>query len=656
MENDVDCEENRINQCQIDKSNFIKINKLFDICKGVTKIITEKQLGTGFFIKLEKGNAPFYCLMTNEHIIKRDMIKKNEKIYILYDNQHKKFTLNLNQNERFIKDYKYLNIDITIIEILKKDNISSEYFLLPNTDYLNGYSQFDNKSIVITQFPKGGDLQFSEGKIKSINFYKYEFSHLASTLNGSSGSPIFLKDSIKVLGIHKQCNTKKKENYGNFLEPVIESLKMDLKIAKKLIGNELYEGEIKDNKIIEGRGKLIFHNKEYYIGEFKNNKFNGIGVLFYENNKTKYEGQFKNGLKFGSGREYYQNNKLKYEGSFINDNYSGKGTFREKNGYYYIGEWLEGKKHGKGILYDKNKNILYEGEFIKDYYEGKGRFNYTNGDYYIREFKNCCKNGKGILYYKNNNKKFEGEFVNNSIEGEGIFYWEDGAYYIGNFKNGKRHGYGIEYTKEHNIKYEGFFKDDKYDEDFTLNCKDKMSIIKSKNYLYLKHNDNKMHTCLDKGKGKIILKNGETVNIDQYPLIIKNEYQSYFFKCKEKKENNTILICKDLTKKEKLEQEKNDENIFFEKQSCQTGKIKVKWLFEDTFAEYEGDVNLITRFPEGNGKLINKDGTYYIGEFKCGKYDGKGTLFDKNDQIIYVGYFVEGLYEGKGKMNLDKYY
>ena len=211
MENDVDCEENRINQCQIDKSNFIKINKLFDICKGVAKIITLKQLGTGFFIKLEKGNAPFYCLMTNEHIIKRDMIKKNEKIYILYDNQHKKFTINLNQNERFIKDYKYLNIDITIIEILKKDNISSEYFLLPNTDYLNGYSQFDNKSIVITQFPKGGDLQFSEGKIKSINFYKYEFSHLASTLNGSSGSPIFLKDSIKVLGIHKQCNTKKKK-------------------------------------------------------------------------------------------------------------------------------------------------------------------------------------------------------------------------------------------------------------------------------------------------------------------------------------------------------------------------------------------------------------------------------------------------------------
>ena len=120
--------------------------------------------------------------------------------------------------------------------------------------------------------------------------------------------------------------------------------------------------------------------------------------------------------------------------------------------------------------------------------------------------------------------------------------------------------------------------------------------------------------------------------------------------------NNFILICKDLAKKEKLEQEKNDENIFFEKQSCQTGKIKVKWLFEDTFAEYEGDVNLITRFPEGNGKLINKDGTYYIGEFKCGKYDGKGTLFDKNDQIIYEGYFVEGLYEGKGKMNLDKYY
>ena len=38
--------------------------------------------------------------------------------------------------------------------------------------------------------------------------------------------------------------------------------------------------------------------------------------------------------------------------------------------------------------------------------------------------------------------------------------------------------------------------------------------------------------------------------------------------------------------------------------------------------------------PYGYGRKIEKNGNYYIGEFKFGAYDGHGTLYDKNGKII----------------------
>ena len=64
-------------------------------------------------MKLYKGNNPFYCLLTN--FINKNNI--NENIEINYDNQNKMFKLNLNEKERYILNYSFINIDVTIIEI-----------------------------------------------------------------------------------------------------------------------------------------------------------------------------------------------------------------------------------------------------------------------------------------------------------------------------------------------------------------------------------------------------------------------------------------------------------------------------------------------------------------------------------------------------------
>ena len=55
-----------------------------------------------------------------------------------------------------------------------------------------------------------------------------EFTHLAKTQKGSSGSPIFLKGKNKVIGIHKEGSTMRQENYGDFISPIISLLTFDI--------------------------------------------------------------------------------------------------------------------------------------------------------------------------------------------------------------------------------------------------------------------------------------------------------------------------------------------------------------------------------------------------------------------------------------------
>ena len=61
----------------------------------------------------------------------------------------KKFKLD--KNERIIECFNdSINIDITIIEIIEKDNIDDSYFLLLNLDYNIENESFINKEIQIS--------------------------------------------------------------------------------------------------------------------------------------------------------------------------------------------------------------------------------------------------------------------------------------------------------------------------------------------------------------------------------------------------------------------------------------------------------------------------------------------------------------------------
>lgn len=202
--------------------------------KSFCKIFCQGFFGSGFLIKLYKNDQDFFCLMTCGHVVEIDKIEKGKKVSFYYDSIAARLKeIELNKNERFIINFNVLNedIDVTVIEILPKDNISPEFFLSPNLYYINNFDELEKQNIAILQYPKG-KLAQAYGKIKDIYKDKYGFSHTASTEKGSSGSPIFLKDSIEVVGIHKTGVSNNSENYGNFIGPVFNFFKNFPKIKK----------------------------------------------------------------------------------------------------------------------------------------------------------------------------------------------------------------------------------------------------------------------------------------------------------------------------------------------------------------------------------------------------------------------------------------
>ena len=141
--------------------------------KAICKINTYPKISSGFLIKLFKNEENFFCLITNEHIINREMINQRKKITFYYDLESKVKDIFLNPDERYIKDFRDINIDAIVIEILPEDKINEEYFLLPNIYYMDFFNELKNKEITILQYPLGQKLSFSNGIIWELMYMNF---------------------------------------------------------------------------------------------------------------------------------------------------------------------------------------------------------------------------------------------------------------------------------------------------------------------------------------------------------------------------------------------------------------------------------------------------------------------------------------------------
>ena len=264
---------------EIKRSNPEKINSdQLLILKSVCKIKFPNYYGLGFFIKLFKGDKPFYCLMTNEHLINADRIKSKDSVMISYNNERNVTKIILNKENRFIQNFSLL--DITIVEIIKeRDRIDESYFLQP---FLDNPSDLKDKNIFI-QFFNGFSRNFSFTEIREIDKYKFYFD--GDMEKYISGTPIFLEDSFKVVGISEGC-LRYNYNIGNMIFPIINWIN-----GNEIYYKDQYEGEYVNDKF-EGKGKYTYITGSYYIGEFKNGKRNGKGKQYYKNGDLMHEGNW----------------------------------------------------------------------------------------------------------------------------------------------------------------------------------------------------------------------------------------------------------------------------------------------------------------------------------------------------------------------------
>ena len=203
----------------------IEDNVLKEIAKSVGKLTIGKTSGTGFLVNLSKKEIKFTFLITNQHLIEEENKDAKKKIEFSYNNNKDKLELELDKDKRFIYNFKGdIGIDVTVVEILPDDKVSEDLFLKKEKIFTDNRDELKDKEIYIMQFSdeKKKELKCSEGKIISI--LNKEFTHNATALDSSSGSPIILKSTKQILGIYKNGSTNNKENYGDLLYPIIAIL------------------------------------------------------------------------------------------------------------------------------------------------------------------------------------------------------------------------------------------------------------------------------------------------------------------------------------------------------------------------------------------------------------------------------------------------
>ena len=157
--------------------------KLYNSIVKINIDLNEKDIkvGTGFFISPVINKKIRYFLMTCQHVIKEEFVKKKKKIRLYYGKikEEKKFEIELDRNKRYIKCFQK-PLDVTVVEILDQDNIQKDKFLEPDLNYKNkkGYNFYLDNDFYLAGYPQNKERSVSSGKITKILEKKVEFEFL----------------------------------------------------------------------------------------------------------------------------------------------------------------------------------------------------------------------------------------------------------------------------------------------------------------------------------------------------------------------------------------------------------------------------------------------------------------------------------------------
>ena len=225
----------------------------------ICKINNQKGKGTGFFCYIPNNNNKIPVLITCNHVIDEEIIKKNDNIIVTLNNDKEKKIINLNKNRKIYTNSKE-RYDTTIIEIKEEDNINK--YLDLDVHLFDDIHNICNENIYVIQYPK---LKLSKqiaavsyGILKTIN-NEYKINHTCSTEAGASGSPILNIYENRVIGIHTESPNAFNYNIGTHLKYPINEFLNNINLIKK--GNDINIKLQSDNK----------NSKNYPKTERKNN-------------------------------------------------------------------------------------------------------------------------------------------------------------------------------------------------------------------------------------------------------------------------------------------------------------------------------------------------------------------------------------------------
>ena len=265
--------ENSVNPVSIEGLEKILFQMKNCICKIYKNDGTK---GTGFFCRIpfpDESNL-LHALFTNNHVLDQTDLENNKIIEISINNEKEERNIKIDNKRRIFTNPQ---LDITIIEINPyKDKLNSNNFLEIDeninmeTSLLNKI--YKKQSIYALHYPKGKNIVSSYGLIS--NLMDNDLYHNCNTEYGSSGCPILLVDTFKVVGIH-YGGGHLKYNKGTFIKYAINAF--NNKYKNNFLNNISKKPKSK-NKEVLNEINLIYTTGDYeYIRIFSKK--------FVENNK-----------------------------------------------------------------------------------------------------------------------------------------------------------------------------------------------------------------------------------------------------------------------------------------------------------------------------------------------------------------------------------
>ena len=264
--------------CSVSKTNTKKILAQMENC--ICKIDVDGARGTGFFCKInypqQNSNNFIPILVTNNHVLSSNKLKKNDIICITINGKSKTIKID---NDRIIFTSK--KIDVTFIEIKPNDNIENiivtkqkednrELFLEIDEDILSEDNttikvKCKKNSIYIIHYENRDEASVSYGLINNIIDNCF-INHSCNTDKGSSGSPILSLRNFKLIGIHCGAHINFDYNRGILFKEAINTFyernkKKEFKIKfEGGIGNIFRREFIENNK---DKCKVCYNGEEF---------------------------------------------------------------------------------------------------------------------------------------------------------------------------------------------------------------------------------------------------------------------------------------------------------------------------------------------------------------------------------------------------------